>query len=54
MKYLGSFLLDPEDIRKLGKGAIWNFAKGTGLLYFSREHGAQRACLNLLALEFYI
>jgi len=30
--YLGSFFLDPEDIRKLGMGAIWNFAKGTGLL----------------------
>jgi hypothetical protein len=30
--YLGSFFLDPEDIRRLGTGAIWNFAKGTGLL----------------------
>jgi hypothetical protein len=30
--YLGSFFLDPEDIRKLSTGAIWNFAKGTGLL----------------------
>jgi hypothetical protein len=30
--YLGSFFLDPEDIRKLSVGAIWNFAKGTGLL----------------------
>jgi hypothetical protein len=30
--YLGSFFLDSEDIRKLGIGAIWNFAKGTGLL----------------------
>jgi hypothetical protein len=29
--YLGSFL-DPEDIRKLNIGAIWKFAKGTGLL----------------------
>jgi len=24
--YLGSFFLDPEDIRKLNIGAIWNFA----------------------------
>jgi hypothetical protein len=24
--------LDPEDIRVLGMGDIWNFAKGTGLL----------------------
>jgi len=30
--YLGSFFLDPEDIRVLGMGAIWNFAKGTELL----------------------
>ena len=30
--YLGSFFLDPEEIRKLGMRAIWNFAKGTGLL----------------------
>jgi hypothetical protein len=30
--YLGSFFLDLEEIRVLGMGAIWNFAKGTGLL----------------------
>jgi hypothetical protein len=30
--YLVSFFLDPEDVRLLGMGAIWNFAKGTGLL----------------------
>jgi hypothetical protein len=30
--YLGSFFLHPEEVRKLGMGAIWNFAKGTGLL----------------------
>ena len=30
--YLGSFFLDPKDIRKLSTGAIWNFAKGTGLI----------------------
>jgi len=30
--YLGSIFLDPEDIRVLGMGVIWNFAKGTGLL----------------------
>jgi hypothetical protein len=30
--YLGSFLLDPEDIRKLSIGVIWNCAKGTALL----------------------
>jgi len=31
-RYLGSFFLDPEDIRMLRVGANWNFAKGTGLL----------------------
>jgi len=29
--YLGSFFLDPEDVSKLILGAIWKFAKGTGL-----------------------
>jgi hypothetical protein len=29
---MGSFFLDPEDIRVLGVEAIWNFIKGTGLL----------------------
>jgi hypothetical protein len=36
--YLVSFFLDPEDIRKLSIGAIWNCAKGTGLLLLSSEH----------------
>jgi len=31
-QYLGSFFLDPEDIRVLEVGAIWNFIKGIGLL----------------------
>jgi hypothetical protein len=25
--YLGSFFLDPEDVRELNLGAIWNFVK---------------------------
>ena len=29
--YLGSFSLEPEDIRSLGLGAIWNCSKVTGL-----------------------
>jgi hypothetical protein len=29
--YVGSFFLDPEDVRGLSLGAIWNFIKGTGL-----------------------
>ena len=28
---LGSFSLDPEDIKILSLGAIWNFSKETGL-----------------------
>ena len=43
---LGSFFLDPEDIRVLGMGAIWNFVKGTGLLQPGTVLGAQRACLK--------
>jgi len=30
--YLGSFFLDPDDIKKLGVGAIWRFGTATGLL----------------------
>jgi hypothetical protein len=30
--YMGSLFLNPEDIRLLGAGAIWNLAKGTRLL----------------------
>ena len=29
--YLGSFFLDPQDVRSLSLQAIWNFSKGTGL-----------------------
>jgi hypothetical protein len=31
-RYLCSFFLNPEDVGVLGVGAVWNFAKGTGLL----------------------
>jgi hypothetical protein len=30
--HLGSFFLDPEDVRVLRVEAMWNFVKGTGLL----------------------
>jgi hypothetical protein len=30
--HLSSFFLDPEDIKNLIMGAIWNFSKGTELL----------------------
>jgi len=29
--HLGSFFLDPEDIKSLSLVANWNFSKGTGL-----------------------
>jgi len=29
--YLGSFFLDPEDIKSISLGVIWNFNKATGL-----------------------
>jgi len=30
--YLGSFFSDPDDIKKLGVGAIWRFGNATRLL----------------------
>jgi len=27
----GSFFLDPEDVRSISLGAMWNFSRGTGL-----------------------
>jgi hypothetical protein len=35
--YLGSFCFDPEDVREISLGAIWNFIKATGLSW----HGLQ-------------
>jgi hypothetical protein len=29
--HLGSFFLEPEDIKSINMGAIWNFSKVTGL-----------------------
>jgi hypothetical protein len=29
--YLGSFFLEPEEIKSISLGAIWNFSKATGL-----------------------
>jgi len=36
--YLGSFFLEPEDIKSLSLGAIWNFSKATGLPRFDMGH----------------
>jgi hypothetical protein len=29
--YLGSFFLEPENVKNVTLGAIWNFGKATGL-----------------------
>jgi hypothetical protein len=31
MGEFGFFFLDPEDVRSIKSGAVWNFIKGTGL-----------------------
>jgi hypothetical protein len=35
--YLGSYYLDPEDVRSASLGTIWNFSKGTGLPRFGHQ-----------------
>jgi hypothetical protein len=40
-RYLGSFFLEPEDVKSISLGAIWGFSRATGLLCFG--YGAQRA-----------
>jgi len=36
--YLGSFFLEPQDIRSLGLGAIWSYSKAAGLPCFEMGH----------------
>jgi hypothetical protein len=36
--YLGSFFLEPKDIKSISLGAIWNFSKVTGLRLFDTGH----------------
>ena len=36
--HLGSFFLEPEDIRRTVFGAIWTYSKATGLPWFGMEH----------------
>ena len=43
--YLGSFFLEPEDVRSLVLQAIWNFSKGAGTpMTWTPDYGEQRAC----------
>jgi hypothetical protein len=30
-RYLGSFFLEPEDVKSISMGAIWSFSRATGL-----------------------
>jgi hypothetical protein len=41
----GSLFLDPEDIKGLSLGAIWNFSKEQGSPELISDYGTQRACL---------
>jgi len=41
--YLGCFFLEPEDVKSLGLGAIWNYCRAVTPMI---QYGAQRACLN--------
>ena len=34
---LGSFFLDPEDVRSLSLQAVWNFSKGTGFPWIGHQ-----------------
>jgi hypothetical protein len=37
-RYLGSFFLEPEDIKSLSLGAIWSFSKDAGLPWYDMGH----------------
>ena len=36
--HLSSFCLEPEDVRRIGLGAIWTYSKATGLPLFDMGH----------------
>jgi len=37
-RYLGSFFLEPEDVKSISLGAIWSFSRATGSLDFVMGH----------------
>jgi hypothetical protein len=47
--YLGSFLLDPEDVKGLSFGPSGTVVKGQGSLDLASDFGAQRARLKVQA-----
>ena len=40
--YMGLFFLDPEDIKSLSLGTIWNLAKEQGFPELISDYGAER------------
>jgi len=44
--YLGSFFLDPENIRKVSMGPYGTLVKEQGSLNLVIDYGAQRACIK--------
>jgi hypothetical protein len=40
-RYLGSFFLEPEDIKSLSLGAIWSFSKAAGLPWYDMIWGTE-------------
>jgi hypothetical protein len=49
--YLGSFFLNLEDIRELGMGTVWNFAKGTAPIGYYRIWGTEGLSLRPRYIE---
>jgi hypothetical protein len=45
--YFGSLMLDPEDIKILSLGAIWNFSKRQASLKLVSDYGEQGACFKI-------
>jgi hypothetical protein len=48
--YLGSFFLDPENVRSLSLRAVCNCFRRTGLLWLGPSEGAQKTCQGLRAV----
>jgi len=45
VKYIWVPFLDPEDIKILSLGAIWNLVKGQDSPELISDYGVQRACI---------
>ena len=47
--YLGSFL-EPEDIKSISLGAIWNFSKATGLPYVPEQTYIKKGKVEIMLI----